>query len=41
LNEKGLFMLKKLIYLNKIGLANNARIVFVAQVGDKANIPRA
>ena len=31
---------KMLINLNKIGLANNTRIVLIAKVGNKANIPR-
>ena len=31
---------KMLIYLNKIGLANNTRIVLITKVGNKANIPR-
>jgi hypothetical protein len=30
-----------LINLNKIGLANNTRIVLITKVGDKGNIPRA
>ena len=32
---------KMLINLNEIGLANNTGIVFVAKVGNKANIPGA
>ena len=31
---------KMLINLNEIGLTNNTRVVLIAKVGDKANIPR-
>jgi hypothetical protein len=39
--KMGCLCSKMLINLNKIGLANNARIVLITKVGDKGNIPRA
>jgi len=32
---------KMLINLYEIGLVNNARIILITKVGNKANIPRA
>lgn len=39
--NRGCLCSKMLINLNKIGLANNTRIVLITKVGNKANIPRA